>query len=211
MLLRLIEYPSVIKLLIFVLECYQGNASDWFNTSSLIFAALLAPIGRVQTVLDTPNSLSCLHQLFATMTPSSINAQGLILALTKQKQLTSPRLLTRWLAILSTILRLMATVFPEETLLTELKDTKLTTPTLDCVGIATPLIQWPTDTTEENGSIKMMRFLLESVTLGISCLCQLLKVPQGNLIYDVYDMLPMVLSDILLLLELLISCKLSMF
>ena len=204
MLLRLIEYPRVIQLLICVLECYQTNAQEWMTISQLVFAALLAPLGRLQTLLDTPNSLSSLHQLLASMTPSAINAQGLILALTKQTRITSLCLFTRWLCVLSTILRLMSVVFPEETLLMQLHNIPLNTPTIDSVDITIPQIIWPngtSDDSDDGGSVvtQLAKFLLESLAIGVISLAESLLNS-----YE-HTMLPLVLSDILLLIQTLVK------
>ena len=198
MLLRLVEYPRVIQLLIGVLECYQTNAQEWSTTSSLIFAALLAPLGRLQTHLDTPNSVSSLHQLLATMTPSAINAQGLMLALTKQTFIDSLRSVTRWLAILSTILRLTAVVFPEKTLLMQLKAIALTTPIVSVFGITLQRVDWSGEADET--VVRLARFLVESLTLGLSCLSELICDPLES---STDILLPMILSDILLLMQIL--------
>ncbi|XP_019850343.1 PREDICTED: huntingtin-like isoform X2 [Amphimedon queenslandica] len=199
MLLRLVEYPRVIQLLIGVLECYQTNAQEWSTVSSLVFAALLAPLGRLQTRLDSPSSVSSLHQLLATMTPSAINAQGLMLALTKQTSITSLRGVTRWLAILSTILRLMSVVFPEETLLMQLKSIPLTTPIVSVFGSTLSKVEWGDESSDT--VTKLARFLVESLTLGLCCLSGFICAPLESSTTDV--LLPMILSDILLLMQIL--------
>ena len=199
MLLRLVEYPRVIQLLIGVLECYQTNAQEWSTVSSLVFAALLAPLGRLQTHLDTPSSVSSLHQLLATMTPSAINAQGLMLALTKQTSITLLRGVTRWLAILSTILRLMSVVFPEETLLMQLQSIPLTTPIVSVFGSTLDKVEWSGDSSDT--VTKLARFLVESLTLGLCCLSGFLCAPLESSSTDL--LLPMILSDILLLMQIL--------
>lgn len=205
MLLRLVEYPRVIQLLISVLESYQTNGQEWNTISSLIFAALLAPLGRLQTQLDSPSSVSALHQLLATMTPSAISIQGLMLALTKQTFVNSLTGITRWLAVLSTILRLTVVIFPEDTLLYRLENIAMTTPRVECFGVAMPTVVWPSKGVESDKTVvRLSRFIMESLSLGVSCLSELLRQPINDTSDDVL-LLPMVLSDILLLLQTLVK------
>ena len=199
MLLRLIEHPHIIQLLVFVLECYQGQASKWKENSALIFAALLAPIGRLQIILDSTTYLSGLHQLLGAMTPTVINIEGFLLALLKQRKITSATHLTRWLAILATALRLVETVFPEETLFGCIKGISLTTPGVECAGIQYNRAE-PPETPGDTDAL-FGQFLLESLTLGVVSLQQLVQHPQ----IDPPHMLPVVLSDILLLMQILVT------
>ena len=199
MLLRLIDHPRIIELLIYVLECYQDNAQDWLNISGLVFASLLAPIGRIRVALDSSSSLSSLHQLLATMTPSSISIQALIVAHGKERVVNSPLLFIRWLAVLCSILRLMYTIFPEETFLDEIKGLPFNTPTVQCNGLVIKPSSYCNEDKKEP-MISLASFLMESMTIGIECIHEMMRHDDLGL-----DMLSTILCDLLILLQTLIT------
>jgi huntingtin len=205
MLLRLIDYSRVIQLLICVLECYQSNAQEWSTISSIVFAALLPPLGRLQASLDTPQTLSSLHQLLTAMTPSSISIQALLLTLSKQTHLSSITSLTRWLSLLSIVLRLLSVIFPEDTLKTNINNFQLTPPTVNFVGITIEPLSWPHPSDEKTRPLnyditQLAMFLVDSLHLGLSSLSQLLYDPLVD-----HSMLSLVLSDILLVIRILVG------
>lgn len=80
----------------------------------------------------------------------------------------------------------------------QLENTPFTTPTIDCVGIRVPPIEWPEEL-GNSGIMQLAKFILESLTLGICCLSELLRNSYDN------EMLPLVLSDILLLIQTLVK------
>ncbi len=203
MLLRLVSYPSVIDMLICVLECYQHNAQEWVNTSSLVYAFLLAPIGRLQIELDSMSAISSLHHLFATMTPSTISIQTLVVAQMKQTKLSSPLYLTRWLAVLTCTLRLMYSIFPEERFFAEIKGMDLITPSVNCNGVEVCPIKL-VDCKESPGSaLSLAGFLLDTITLSVTCIVLLLQHREQKGV----AMLANVTTDIIILINTLVESK----
>ena len=209
MLIRLVEHPRVITLLTLVLESYHGTVQDWTNTSTKIFASFLPLAGRLQVALDTPSSLSSLHQLLAAMTPSSINLKGLFFALLKSTSLVTIKQLGRWLALLSSTLKLMVTVFPERTVLSELAGLVLSTPEVHLTGIKIQPHTW----SEKKGldtATSLAEFLINSVYIGVIALsCILHRGVGGTEAAEGGQLLLLVISDLLLLMQTLLNSKLS--
>ena len=202
MLLRLVDDPNVINLLINILECYQSNAQEWLSTSSLVYAFLLAPIGRLQMALDSMSAISSLYHLFAAMTPSSISIQALVVAHLKQTSLSSPLYLTRWLAVLTCILRLIYTI-PEDKFFKEIKGMKLAAPTVMCNGVE---IQPPRSVKSEESvviALSFAGFIMDSLAVAVRCVQLILRHHQQG---DV-EMLATVVSDLLILMKTLIESK----
>lgn len=195
MLLRLIEYPRVITLLTLVLESYHSNTQHWTNVSKKIFASFLPPSSRLQVVLDTPIALSALHQLLAVMDPSAINLQGLFIALLKVSSIASCEMLCRWLALLTSTLKLLVMVFPEETVLSEIKDMGLTPPTFKYVGEEVSPLQWPSEAVV-SVSMRLARFLLSTLHTGVGALRRV-TISGGT----EGSFLSQLLADLLLLLQ----------
>ncbi|KAL5499651.1 hypothetical protein EMCRGX_G011104 [Ephydatia muelleri] len=139
MLLRLVEHGEVISLLTFVLDCYRPNPKLWNRASAQIYAALLPHIGKLQVVLDTPDALTSLYQLFAAIDPEVINLETLFAALMKQQVVTSLRALSRWLALLCTVLALLVTRFEEAVFVSSVEN-PVASPEAPCQDLATFLI-----------------------------------------------------------------------
>ena len=203
MLLRLVNYPSVIDMLINVLECYQHDFKDWMNISSLVYAFLLAPIGRLLMELDSMAAISSLHHLFATMTPSTISIQTLVVAQMKQTALSSPLYLTRWLGVLTSILRLMYTIFPEEVFFKEIKGMALTTPTVNCNGVELCAIKTVGPDEPLGSPLCMAGFLFDTIALSVSCLIVMLQHNRQNGV----EVLATVTTDIMILINTLIESE----
>ena len=205
MLLRLIEHPHVVQLLLYVLGFYQGNALKWADVSVQIYASLVASAGRLQLILDTPTSLSLLQQLLSAMTPSSINIKGLFLTLMKQSSLTSITGLVRWLGLTVTLFRIMATMFPEETILTELQEIQIRVPTMESVGMVLDSLKWEDkqDATCVCTSEQLARFLLGVVHLGVQSLSVVYNQPYPQ--RQQQEMLSLILTEILLLAQILVK------
>ena len=208
MLLRLVEHPRIITLLTLVLESYHGNMQEWIDTSTKIFAAFLPPAGRLQVVLDTPSSLSSLHQLLATMSPAAINLKGMFFALLKPSYLSSLQQLGRWLALLASTLKLMVAVFPEVTVLTVLKGMSLLPPSLYLVGTDIQPLHWP-DEEGVDEATKMACFVFSAVHLGTVALSHAMRGGGGGRGGGEEEsgrmLLPLVMADLLLLLQTLSS------
>ena len=206
MLLRLIEHPHVVQLLLYVLEFYQGNALKWADVSLQIYASLVASAGRLQLILDTPSSLSLLQQLLSAMTPSSINIKGLFMTLMKQLCIPSVTGLVRWLALAVTLFRIMATMFPEETILSELQEIQIHIPTLDSVGMTLDSLSCGEDKQDIMGlctSERLAWFLLGVVHLGVRSLSIICKQPYPQ--KQQQEMLSLILMEILLLAQILVK------
>lgn len=215
MLLRLVEHPRVITLLTLVLESYHGNLQEWNNTSTKIFAAFLPLAGRLRVVLDTPTSLSSLHQLLAAMTPSAINLKGLFFALLKITSLETIQQLGRWLALLSSTLKLMVTVFPEKTVLSELVGLTLDTPSVHLTGADIQPYNWTKEEEREDGEKKkeeeevsvgtrLARFLINAVYIGVLSLS---FVTHRGAEEEGEQLLLQVVGDLLLLMQTLLNSE----
>ena len=201
MLLRLVSYPSVIDLLINVLECYQHNAQEWINTSSLVYAFLLAPIGRLQVELDSMSAISSLHHLFATLTPSTISIQTLFAAQMKQIKVSSPLYLTRWLAVLSCILRLMYSIFPEDVFFKDIDGMELNTPSVNCNGVEVCAPKILGSNEAAGSALSLAAFLFGSIALGVKCVMLMLQHRYQKGV----EMLANVTTDIIILTNILIE------
>ena len=201
MLLRLVNYPSVIDMIINVLEYYQHDFKDWMNTSSLVYAFLLASIGRLQMELDSMAAISSLHHLFAAMTPSTISIQTLVVAQMKQRALSSPLYFTRWLGVLTSILRLMYTIFPEEVFFKEVKGMALTTPTVNCNGVELSAMKIIGPDEPLGSPLCMAGFLFDAIALSVSCLTVMLQHNRQKGV----EVLATVTTDIMILINTLVE------
>lgn len=205
MLLRLIVYPSIIDMLINVLECYQHNAMEWINTSTLIYAFLLAPIGRLHVELDNMSAITSLHHLLNSMTPSTISIQTLMVAQMKPTKLSSPVYLTRWMGTLSCILRLMYAIFPEDRFFEEIVKMNPVMPSLVYNGVEI----LPDKTIESTGTdqpasaLIFAGFLLDTISLGLKCIFLMLQQRQQKGV----ETLANITTDIMILITTLIESK----